>query len=454
MIELEIAVTLAAMLTTLMLAILIIKINALRRTRLKHGFEVLDLAKKQNHDQSNFDDLIKVQFEKFSIEKNRAYAFSPLFLGQIFFGIAVFIGFAGWTYYLLQPEWFWWAAASAVFSLVGMLIPFIVWRGFKQRSEDIGRLLRGIEHYKKALTEHDRQQPLPEETVSSPAATLATSARFAKPAVLAEPQAIPEDSILKRHYLAQQQAEQEALTNPYPTDSVLRRHYDSMVASLLAVERSDVSEQPAPTKEIETSGVPEDSILRRHYLAQQQAEQEALTNPYPTDSVLRRHYDSMVASLLTVERSDVSEQPAPTKEIETTAVPEDSILRRHYLAQQQAEQEALTNPYPTDSVLRRHYDSMVASLLTVEGTDDCEQPASAKKAEPALQYETKILQDFKLKSRYIKKLRAEIEAGLFPRPTDSVLRRHYDSLVENEMENALPEWISEKNVSSESSRLN
>jgi len=39
---------------------------------------------------------------------------------------------------------------------------------------------------------------------------------------------IPEDSVLKRHYLAMLAAKRESITNPYPTDSVLRRHYESM----------------------------------------------------------------------------------------------------------------------------------------------------------------------------------------------------------------------------------
>jgi hypothetical protein len=44
---------------------------------------------------------------------------------------------------------------------------------------------------------------------------------------------IPEDSVLKRHYLANLAAERTAITHPYPTDSVLRRHYESLQASYL-----------------------------------------------------------------------------------------------------------------------------------------------------------------------------------------------------------------------------
>lgn len=48
-----------------------------------------------------------------------------------------------------------------------------------------------------------------------------------------EPNIIPEDSVLKRHYLSHLYYQKLAITNPYPSDVVLRRHYDSQVASLL-----------------------------------------------------------------------------------------------------------------------------------------------------------------------------------------------------------------------------
>lgn len=42
---------------------------------------------------------------------------------------------------------------------------------------------------------------------------------------------LPEDSILKRHFLTQLQSEIEATLFPRPTDSMLQRHYDSLVAA-------------------------------------------------------------------------------------------------------------------------------------------------------------------------------------------------------------------------------
>lgn len=44
---------------------------------------------------------------------------------------------------------------------------------------------------------------------------------------------VPEDSVLKRHYLSHLYYQKLVITNPYPSDVVLRRHYDTQVASLL-----------------------------------------------------------------------------------------------------------------------------------------------------------------------------------------------------------------------------
>jgi hypothetical protein len=45
--------------------------------------------------------------------------------------------------------------------------------------------------------------------------------------------------------------------------------------------------------------------------------------------------------------------------------------------------------------------------------------------------------DTTIKHSFLSYLQSEIESALFPRPTDSVLQRHYDTLVNAEMENRL-----------------
>jgi hypothetical protein len=38
---------------------------------------------------------------------------------------------------------------------------------------------------------------------------------------------------------------------------------------------------------------------------------------------------------------------------------------------------------------------------------------------------------------FLSHLQSKIESGLFPRPTDSVLQRHYDALISAKLENLL-----------------
>ncbi len=88
-------------------------------------------------------------------------------------------------------------------------------------------------------------------------------------------QSIPEDSVLKRHYWAQVEAERLNLSNPYPSDSVLRRHYESAMLSQLtesmkvAASIEVEASINVPTQSIEafipTQIMPEDSVLKRHY---------------------------------------------------------------------------------------------------------------------------------------------------------------------------------------------
>ena len=44
---------------------------------------------------------------------------------------------------------------------------------------------------------------------------------------------VPEDSVLRRHYITQLRTEIELGLSPRPTDSTLQRHYDALVAAEL-----------------------------------------------------------------------------------------------------------------------------------------------------------------------------------------------------------------------------
>jgi hypothetical protein len=49
----------------------------------------------------------------------------------------------------------------------------------------------------------------------------------------------------------------------------------------------------------------------------------------------------------------------------------------------------------------------------------------------------RIVEDSAAKQTFLSHLQSEIESALFPRPTDCILRRHYDALVNAEVENRL-----------------
>ncbi|MCK9395516.1 MAG: hypothetical protein M0Q44_07990 [Methylobacter sp.] len=51
--------------------------------------------------------------------------------------------------------------------------------------------------------------------------------------------------------------------------------------------------------------------------------------------------------------------------------------------------------------------------------------------------ELSVPEDSTFTQNFLTHLQSEIEAALFPRPTDSILQRHYDALVSAELENRL-----------------
>ncbi|QPK63383.1 hypothetical protein IVG45_21710 [Methylomonas sp. LL1] len=127
-----------------------------------------------------------------------------------------------------------------------------------------------------------------------------------------------------------------------------------------------------PDNRIETaaSPIPEDSVLRRHFIAQRETERQSITHPYPTDSVLRRHLQTMLAAPLdSVPNSAVAvaENAAPGAPDSLAAkqtVPEESVLKRHFIAQLMADIENDSYPRPTDSVLKRHYEHLIQTQLS------------------------------------------------------------------------------------------
>ena len=192
-----------------------------------------------------------------------------------------------------------------VLGMLGVVLIWLILKAVKQGGAN-----------KEQLESKVPNAPESVETVSAPdnssevqavktAANLAASAveSIQKPAVVIQPSAkpvqlagIPEDSVLRRHYLTEQALKKAALSNPIPTDSILRRHYTAMQQPVVVdnarpkkantieqavnketsavVQHSEIkpSQTSVPVNTLTPPVLPEDSVLRRHFLSQLQAE--------------------------------------------------------------------------------------------------------------------------------------------------------------------------------------
>lgn len=348
--------TLVAVIATTVIALVQLLRIMLRENKLQHELALLNEAK----------DAVAIESLRNKITASRCYRQRRCSAGlvlQILVDLSIATGLGIWGYYLFEFGMLEWTAVAGLFAVIALLMPLVVWSRFKKRNTTLGELNSAM-----AVSRPSSVQAPPSivTRVSAPKAAEPPQAAIATPA------AIPEDSMLRRHYLTQRQAERDAITQPYPTDCVLRRHYQTtrnagcgfeLPRSPAPLSAAANFEQQPVGKTIEPI-VPEDSTLRRHYLTQRQAERVAITQSYPTDSVLRRHYESLVRARYGIEpakpqsamaRATVVIEPEPDK----PSIPEDATLRRHYLAKLRDDIQAALFPRPTDSVLQRHYDALV-----------------------------------------------------------------------------------------------
>ncbi|MDD5463027.1 MAG: hypothetical protein PHG00_15575 [Methylococcales bacterium] len=136
---------------------------------------------------------------------------------------------------------------------------------------------------------------------------------------------LPEDSMLRRHYLTHLFGMIESTRSSLPTDSALSHHYNAMII--------------AEMEECLSSNVKMDQLVRdyekyKKSLAMETQKPEAMVQP--------------------------SEDPiATTVKHENPKLPEDSMLRRHHLTHLRALVESKAPQCPTDSTLRRHYEAMI-----------------------------------------------------------------------------------------------
>jgi hypothetical protein len=142
---------------------------------------------------------------------------------------------------------------------------------------------------------------------------------------------LPQDSMLKRHYLTHLRTMILSLSPPRPTDSALSRDYDTQIVAKIEQCLNDESAMQQ---------------LVFHY------EQDKKTL---THSVVKEPKAIIDSSL----KSETANEIAVLAQANDVNIPEDSMLRRHYLTHLHSQVAANLPPRPTDSMLRRHYDTLL-----------------------------------------------------------------------------------------------
>lgn len=346
-IAVEIQATLAGVLVVVLVTIL--EILDLRRAKHTHRQKIQELTESIASDHIKSSTLPDYE----STRRKKKYRLISTFslVLQFIFGLVVFAIFSCWALYLITAGYTGLAIISGITALVGIIMPFVVWLGCRLKNKEMAQLIKKIESRPKV-------QPVTEKAPLIPAAALAgVEMEEAKPEPIAvmktaaEVQPVPEPPPVKA-------------AEPVPA-------IKSFTAGVY--EKADFSEK-----------IPEDSMLRRHYLTHIQARKESRLPARPTDSMLRRHYDSLMASL---QETGSKPEPAPIQPIEPVIIaeskdeaiaavnrarvegeglPQDSMLRRHYLATLRYTLESGLPPRPTDSILMRHFDNWTHCLIETE----------------------------------------------------------------------------------------
>lgn len=182
--------------------------------------------------------------------------------------------------------------------------------------------------------------------VAKPAVVAAAAHIQAAPSVPAPFGAhVPQDSVLRRHYLAEAQRMAETVAGPSPADSVLRRHHRHLAQSRLAAALRDSAQMERLRAD--------DAACRAAQPAPQAAPQVDIEPAAPAVTE---------APIALTEAAPAPAAPSETKP-QTVRIPEDSILRRHFLNHVRHLLEKAGPGRPTDSVLRRHYEHHIGNEL-------------------------------------------------------------------------------------------
>lgn len=221
----------------------------------------------------------------------------------------------------------------------------LIWFFLKSRKKQSSTLtLKNAPESAKPIKPADKAVS-PTETITTPAnekaPTSSPATRIVKPEnkpVVAkqthqlENNLLPQDSMLKRHYLTNLRAIITSLSPQPPTDSALSRHYNTQIAA--KIEQCLNNEQAVA------------QLISQYELSK-------TTTPAPIVKVP----EAIIEPLLNTETASENEVLVPQAKI--SKIPNDSMLRRHYLTHLYTQVAANLPTRPTDSTLRRHYNAML-----------------------------------------------------------------------------------------------
>jgi hypothetical protein len=137
---------------------------------------------------------------------------------------------------------------------------------------------------------------------------------------------------------------------------------------------------------------------------------------------------------------------AVVMESATEELDEQPMLKRHHLHNVRMMLIATTFPEPTDSMLNRHYDEMIDAKAEDCLTDENKMQRlvaefEALQESPAPLAEKTSVEVFDeepiLKRHHLHNIRVMLMETTFPEPTDSMLSRHYDEMIDAKAEECL-----------------
>lgn len=168
----------------------------------------------------------------------------------------------------------------------------------KAESKPADKVVAPVEAAAPPASEKVISTPEPVQTVSQVVETPVVKAT-PKVTIAVEDSNVPQDSMLRRHYLTNLDAIITAAATPEtktvseePQPIAVKEEAPAIIEPVVVKTETVV----AVTTPDQASKIPQDSTLRRHYRSHLSAQIQANLPARPTDATLRRHYDAMLES--------------------------------------------------------------------------------------------------------------------------------------------------------------